>query len=106
MKPKLAALGAAAIWLAAPSALAQELDVTVFGDPLGAPGRRDRAAASMELPRERLEAPGASAADVLADVPGVQVARTGSAGDLATASIRGATSAETPVYLAGIRLND
>ena len=55
---------------------------------------------------ERLKAPGATTAALLAEVPGVQVARTGGPSDLATASIRGATSAETPVYLAGVRLND
>jgi iron complex outermembrane receptor protein len=43
---------------------------------------------------------------VLASVPGVEVERHGSSSDFATAAIRGATSAQTPVYLAGIRLND
>ncbi len=36
----------------------------------------------------------------------MQLARTGSSSDLSTASLRGATSAQTPVYLAGIRIND
>ncbi|MEJ7731523.1 MAG: TonB-dependent receptor [Polyangiaceae bacterium] len=67
---------------------------------------RDPSGASRVVRGERLRAPGATAAEVLAEVPGVQVARSGSAADLATASIRGATSAEIPVYLAGVRLND
>lgn len=53
-----------------------------------------------------LEGAGASSADVLARVPGVQVTRTGAQSDVATASIRGADAAEVPVYLAGVRLND
>jgi iron complex outermembrane receptor protein len=55
---------------------------------------------------ERLRAPGAKAAEVLRAEPGVAVNETGGAGALATASVRGATSAQTPVYLAGVRLND
>jgi iron complex outermembrane receptor protein len=39
-------------------------------------------------------------------VPGVQVRRTGAASDLSTASVRGATSQQLPVYLAGVLLND
>src|SRR5262249_20690611 len=69
-------------------------------------GPRDRTAASTTVAGEELRRPGASAAEVLARVPGVQVTRTGSSSDLSTAAIRGATSAETPVYLAGVRLND
>lgn len=68
--------------------------------------QRDATAASTVLSDEDLEAPGATSADVLARVPGVQLSRTGASSDLATASIRGATSAQTPVYLAGIRVND
>ncbi len=105
---KRVALAVAAIVAGvAPAARAEPtLDVTVQGDPLDAPGSRDATAASTALRRDKLAAPGATAADVLASVPGVQVARTGGASDVATASIRGATSAETPVYLAGVRLND
>jgi iron complex outermembrane receptor protein len=73
---------------------------------LGRPASRDATAATTVVAGEELSAPGASSADVLARVPGVQVSRTGSTSDVATASIRGATSAQTPVYLAGIRLND
>lgn len=69
-------------------------------------GQLDATAASSSVTGSELRAPGTTAVDVLGRVPGVQVSRTGAASDLATAAIRGATSAQTPVYLAGIRLND
>lgn len=56
--------------------------------------------------RDELEAPGAGAADILRRVPGLSVADTGGVGAPATASLRGATAAQTPVYLGGVRLND
>lgn len=67
---------------------------------------RDATSASTVVVGDALRAPGTSSADVLSRVPGVEVTRTGSSSDLATAAIRGATSAQTPVYLAGVRLND
>jgi iron complex outermembrane receptor protein len=82
------------------------LEVEVKGEPAARSGKRDPSGASQVVRDERLRAPGASAADVLAQIPGVQVARAGAESDLATASIRGATSAETPVYFAGVRVND
>lgn len=54
----------------------------------------------------RLEAAGLQAAELLRESPGVQITQLGGLGAPATASIRGATAAQTPVYLAGIRLND
>jgi iron complex outermembrane receptor protein len=69
------------------------------------PAREPTLAATRVDPRE-LSRPGANAAAVLSRVPGVQVSESGSASDLATAQVRGATSAQTPVYLAGVRLND
>lgn len=68
--------------------------------------RRDPTAASTVVPEEELSSPGKGSADVLMRVPGVQVSRTGTPSDLATAGIRGASSAQTPVYLGGIRIND
>ena len=55
---------------------------------------------------EALDRPGARMDDVLEQVPGVQTRRGGGAADLASASVRGATSAQTPIYLGGVRLND
>ncbi len=67
---------------------------------------RDETAATYVVRRSDLRAPGATVADALISVPGVQVARSGASSELATAAVRGATSSQTPVYLAGIRLND
>ncbi|MBM4364452.1 MAG: TonB-dependent receptor plug domain-containing protein, partial [Deltaproteobacteria bacterium] len=100
---RAALLGAA---LAAAPSAAAPAEVRVAGDPLPGPASRDATAASSVVQGERLRSAGTSTAEVLARVPGVQITRTGSVSDLATAAIRGATAAETPVYLAGIRLND
>jgi iron complex outermembrane receptor protein len=62
--------------------------------------------ASTLLTGETLHRAGESASDVLARVPGVQVSHAGAASDLSTASIRGSDSAQLPVYVAGIRIND
>ena len=62
--------------------------------------------ASSVLQGDALKSAGASSAELLARVPGVQVTRTGAQSDIATASIRGADAQQVPVYLAGIRLND
>ena len=83
-----------------------DTEVVVNGSQINRTATRDATAASTVLRRSDLDSPGATAATVLVRVPGVQVQRSGGGSDLATASIRGATSAQTPVYLAGIRLND
>jgi iron complex outermembrane receptor protein len=83
------------------------IDVAVHGARMRPPvSPRDPTAASTVISGHALRSPGRSTAEVLAQAPGVQVARTGSGADLATASVRGATSAQTPVLLAGIPLND
>lgn len=89
----------------APPALEPGVEVLVEGDRQRG-SDRDPSAASYVLREGRLHQPGQSAADALAQVPGVQVSRGGAGSDLATASIRGASSAQTPIYLAGVRLND
>jgi len=90
----------------APPARAEgEAEIVVTGQKDARPTRDPTVAASLVSTPE-LARPGASAAAILAHVPGVQVSATGAASDLATASVRGASSAQTPVYLAGIRLND
>jgi iron complex outermembrane receptor protein len=86
---------------------AEPVDVVVQGDRMMHHDRgRDATAATYVVQRADLRAPGATVADALLPVPGVQIARSGASSDLATAAVRGATSAQTPVYLAGIRLND
>ncbi len=62
--------------------------------------------ASSRVTRERLRRRGCGVPDVLRSEAGVQIAESGGLGAPATASIRGATAAQTPVYLGGVRLND
>lgn len=108
-----------ALWLCAGAAEAQvptesaappegdeeTLDVEVRGALLPR-ATKDPTVASTVLGGAALDAPGRSAAEALARVPGVQIARTGGATDLATLGLRGATAAQTPVYLAGVPLFD
>lgn len=82
------------------------LEVEVRGQRGMQRSRRDPTAASSVLQGEALDQPGSSSADVVERAPGVQVTRTGSASDLSTVSVRGTTSAQTPIYLGGVRLND
>src|SRR5262245_40523096 len=79
--------------------------MSVRGESLATPPKEPSMAGSV-IREERLRAPGLEASDVLRTQPGVAVLDTGGYGSLSTASIRGATAAETPVYLAGVRLND
>ena len=69
-------------------------------------GARDASVAGSTVRRSDLERPGLDAADALRTEVGAAVTETGGLGAAATASIRGATSAQTPVYLGGVRLND
>lgn len=89
------------------SADAEEEEVVVAGarpHPSRAP--RDPRVAGSVLRGERLLQPGSGPADALREAPGVQVTQLGGLGAPATASLRGATAAQTPVYLGGVRLND
>ncbi len=97
-------LAASSCWPALASAEPAS-EVVVAGHQPTRPAREHTLAAT-RVNTEELSHPGATAASVLSHVPGVQVSESGGASDLATASVRGATSAQTPVYLAGIRLND
>lgn len=67
---------------------------------------KDETPSSTVLSGSALRAPGASLGDALRPVAGVVLSSAGSASDLTTVSIRGATSAQLPVYLGGVRLND
>ena len=87
-------------------ARAEDIEVVVPGTAIDKHATADATAASTVLRRDELKSPGATSASVLASVPGVEVNQVGSGSDLATASLRGTSSAQTPVYLAGIRLND
>ncbi|CAN5170717.1 hypothetical protein BH09MYX1_BH09MYX1_08690 [soil metagenome] len=70
------------------------------------PRLTDASVAGSVVDEKRLSAAGARTSELLREQPGVAVTDTGGYGALATASVRGATSAQTPVYLGGIRLND
>lgn len=63
-------------------------------------------AAGTSVERDRLTQPGSSVGDALREAPGVQVTQSGGLGAPAVAQIRGATAAQTPVYLGRVRLND
>jgi vitamin B12 transporter len=68
--------------------------------------RKDPSVAGSTIERDALELPGLRAPEVLRTQVGVTVTETGGLGAAATASVRGATAAQTPVYLAGVRIND
>jgi vitamin B12 transporter len=88
-------------------ATAQGAEVEVRGAALTPDvAAKDPSVAGSTLRRSSLEAPGLDAPGALRTAVGVSVTETGGLGAPATASIRGATAAETPVYLAGVRIND
>lgn len=91
--------------LSTPQSHAESGEIVITGQKSTQP-TRDPTLAATRIDEADLARPGESAASVLSRVPGVQTSSTGAASDLSTASVRGATSAQTPVYLAGIRLND
>jgi len=81
--------------------------VEVRAPPLvPATGVRDPSVAGSTIRRAELTRPGLDAAEALRTGVGTTISETGALGAPATASIRGATAAETPVYLAGVRIND
>jgi outer membrane cobalamin receptor len=77
---------------------------TVRGIPLDAPGE-DRAADASVITDDRTRRTGESLAQLLAELPGVSVLRTGGIGSLATLSLRGSTRDQVGVYLDGVPLN-
>ncbi|HEY3665482.1 MAG TPA: TonB-dependent receptor, partial [Polyangiaceae bacterium] len=101
------ASGAVLLALIAPrkSRADEPIEIEVRGDTIGLPPKEPSVAGGV-IRRERLNSPGLEAGDALRTQPGVTVFETGGYGAPSTASVRGATSAQTPVYLAGIRLND
>jgi iron complex outermembrane receptor protein len=82
-------------------------DVEVRGAPVSpASAPKDASVAGSTVRRNELVGPGRSAADALRGEVGISVTESGGLGAAATASVRGATAAQTPVYLAGVRIND
>jgi iron complex outermembrane receptor protein len=100
-----AGIAGAALSIASTAYAEQPLEVEVHGLPRTA-APKDVGVAGSVIGEDRLQAPGAEAGDVLRTQPGTAVADTGGYGALSTANIRGATAAQTPVYLAGVRIND
>jgi len=101
------ARGAVFLALVAPrkSRADEPLEIEVRGDAIAIPPKEPSVAGGV-IRRERLNSPGLEAGDALRTQPGVAVFESGGYGSPASASVRGATAAQTPVYLAGIRLND
>lgn len=104
------ALGASLFVLTAPAAAQQtttllpETVVSATREPI--PGIRVGSAVSV-ITRQEIEARNAvTAADLLREVPGVSVGRTGSFGGLVDVRIRGAESNHTLVLIDGIKVND
>ncbi len=88
-------------------ASAQDEEVVVTGvRPQPTRLAREPGLAGSTLHRDRLVQPGGSLGDALREAPGVQVSQSGGLGAPATARLRGATAAQTPVYLGKIKLND
>jgi iron complex outermembrane receptor protein len=88
--------------------LAEEpVTITVQGDARP-PGEiaAEPFVSTSRVQRERLTAPALKVSDVLRSEAGVQISESGGLGAPATAAIRGATAAQTPVYLGMVRLND
>jgi vitamin B12 transporter len=86
---------------------AAPVEVVVHGESSSAvPGPRDASVAGSLIRRDRLVGPGLQMQDLLRTQPGVAVTESGGYGSPATAALRGATAADTPVYLGGVRLND
>jgi len=81
-------------------------EVVVQGSPLDRRSPRDKTTHSTVFRRKELTQPGASTASIVARSPGAQVQRSGAASELATLSLRGASSAQLPVYLGSLALND
>ncbi|MGE5784272.1 MAG: TonB-dependent receptor, partial [Myxococcales bacterium] len=67
---------------------------------------RDPSLPGTVITRERLTAPGLQTQELLRSQPGIFVTETGGVAAPATATIRGASAADMPVYLGGVRLND
>jgi outer membrane receptor protein involved in Fe transport len=86
------------------SAGAQErIDVT---GPERRAASRDHDGATSVVTGAALHAPGTTVGDVLRAETGASVVETGGFGALATVALRASSTAQVPVYLAGIRLND
>lgn len=83
-----------------------EPEVVVSGDRPHPTRTEEPSVAAFTIPRGSLETPGRQLGDALREAPGVQVTQMGGLGSPTTARLRGATSAQTPVYFGSVKLND
>ncbi len=102
----LAPLGLLLVGVAQAQSQEPTTEVIVRGSSLDRRSPRDETANSTVLRRDDLSQPGASTASVVLRVPGAQVQRSGASAEAATLSLRGTTSAQLPVYLGPLLLND
>lgn len=79
----------------------EEVRVTGKRDPV-----QEASPTRSSVDRERLAQPGMRLGEALRVVPGVSVRDTGGYGAFASASLRGGTAAQTPVYFGSVLLND
>lgn len=95
------------MWPALARAQGSEVTVVVEGDrPHPEALSPGRGMATSVVERERFEQPGMSVAEALREAPGIAIVELGGLGAPATACLRGATSAQTPVYFGAVRIND
>ena len=84
-------------------------DATLLLEPIEVRGRRldevpDTSAFATVVPVEQESAAGGDVADLLSEVPGVQVRRYGGLGDFSTMSIRGSTPGQVRIFFDGVPL--
>lgn len=84
----------------------REQEVVVSSERPHPTRAEDPGVAAYVVSRESLETPGRPLGDVLREVPGVQVTQLGGLGSPTTVRLRGASSAQTPVYFGAVKLND
>jgi len=82
------------------------IEVSVEGSRVERTSRREPGTASTVLRGEQLRRAGVSTSHLLRQIPSVELRRSGAALEGATASMRGGTPSQLPVYLGGLRLND
>jgi vitamin B12 transporter len=116
-RPLIAALAASTAIVAAllpsrlnaqtpPPATPNPLEVTVTADRVPTSIQRTGSAITIVPAAEIAKASQGSLADVLRQVPGLDIAETGGPGSTATIRLRGANSGQTLVLIDGVRVND
>src|SRR5687767_3366443 len=98
-----AALAAGLAWLSASTGAAAPYESVVTAPPRDAESPREDASASASVvTADRTPRSGEDLPQVLSELPGVTVTRTGGLGSLSTLSIRGSAANQVAVYLDGV----